>query len=133
LSETHRRNGHTVPPESAYRSAPTKEEIRLAAALPARWFLHHRLDRGTKHGARSLVEIDLALPAARVAVEVDGPGHRLTKQKAIDRRKEDFLMSRGWRVIRVGNEEVRTALEGCDAFITAVAARPACEEEVAPW
>jgi very-short-patch-repair endonuclease len=42
-------------------------------------------------------------------------------------------MSRGFRVIRVSNEEVQTNLEDVVAFILAVAARPAAAQEATPW
>jgi hypothetical protein len=113
-------------------------EIRLAAALPASWPLHHHVPTGS--GGRSIAKgypttwvLDIANPVARVAVEVDGLTHRLTAQKAIDRRKEDSLMSRAWRVVRVSNEEVQANLEGCVEFITAVAARPAADQTAKPW
>ena len=54
-------------------------------------------------------------------------------RKPSDRAKGHFLMSRAWRVIRVSNEEVRTNLEGCVAFILAVAAQPAAVQKARPW
>jgi very-short-patch-repair endonuclease len=104
-------------------------EARLLEALPSDWVLHHRVPR--PEGSR--YEIDLALADIQLAVEIDGLSHRYTTQKAIDRRRGDFLMSRGWRVIRITNEEVRTDLEAVVAFITTVAARPASQQEAAPW
>jgi very-short-patch-repair endonuclease len=112
---------------------PAPMEARLLAAMPADWLLHHRLDRGIGGGATSVVVIDLSLLAARVAVEIDGRSHCLTAQKARDREKEEFLLARGFRVIRVSNEQVRTSLEPTVAFITAVAARPAADQTARPW
>jgi very-short-patch-repair endonuclease len=135
-SDNHKRLGIQPPRGHNYSGdKPTKHEALLLAALPSTWLLHHRIARGTAIWSSTArwVEIDLALPAARVAVEVDGRSHRLTAQKARDREKEMFLMSRVWRVIRVGNEEVRTALEGCVAFITRVASRPAAAQTARPF
>jgi very-short-patch-repair endonuclease len=123
-SENHKRLGLRVSPDSHYSGKPTEAETRLAAALLADWLLHHWIG---KH------EVDLVLPSVRLCVEVDGNSHRKTAQKARDRRKEEFLLSRGQRVIRVSNEEVQTNLDGVVAFITAVAARPAAEHVARPW
>jgi hypothetical protein len=113
-------------------------EIRLAAALPAGWPLHHHVPTGS--GGRSIAKgypttwvLDIANPVARVAVEVDGLTHRLTTQKAIDRLKEDSLMSRAFRVIRIPNENVLNNLEAVVAFILSVAARPAADQTAQPW
>jgi very-short-patch-repair endonuclease len=114
-------------------TTPTPCEALLLDALPTGWLLHHRIARDTRRDAANLIEIDLALLAARVAVEVDGRSHRLTAQKAIDRRKEEFYLSRGFRVIRIPNENVEHALDAVVAFITAVAARPAAEQTARPW
>jgi hypothetical protein len=135
-SEKLKRDGHRPPPGSGCGSngVPAPMEARLLAAMPADWLLHHRLDRGIGGGATSLVVIDLSLLAARVAVEIDGRSHCLTAQKARDREKEEFLLARGFRVIRVSNEQVRTSLEPTVAFhhrgSRPPGRRPDCE---VPW
>ena len=88
---------------------------------------------GSDDGATSAWVIDLVLPAVRLAVEVDGPSHRKTAQKAIDRAKEEFLMSRAFRAIRVSNEQVLNDLEAVVAFITRVASRPAAVQTARPF
>jgi very-short-patch-repair endonuclease len=129
-SENHRRLGIRVPPDSAYSGGPTECEALLLEELQAvhpGWVLHHRVP-GMRRSP-----IDLVLPSARLAVEVDGWSHRYTAQRARDRRKEESLLSRGYLVIRVSNDRVLTDLEEVVAFITAVATRPTAEHVARPW
>jgi hypothetical protein len=135
LSETHLRNGHPGPPHDTRcgsSGVPAPCEAKLLDALSPDWKLHHRIAYGPRGGSAYWVDLVLAAPA-HIAVEIDGHSHRQTKWKAIDRRKEEFLLSRGFRVIRIPNENVEHALEGVVAFITAVVARPAADQTARPW
>jgi hypothetical protein len=135
LSETHKRRGIRVPPDSVYKGGPTKMEVRLLEALPAGsgCTLHHEIPHGSGLRGFGMWIVDLALLGSRLTVEIDGDSHRKSTQKAIDRRKEEFLLSRGLRVIRVSNESVLADLEGVVTFITSVAARPAAVQEARPF
>jgi very-short-patch-repair endonuclease len=57
--------------------------------------------------------VDLADPAVKLAIEVDGETHRTAKWKALDRRKEAILAFLGWSVLRFWNEEVRRDPVAC--------------------
>ena len=128
LSETMKRLGiQPDAPRCGSNGVPAPREAMLLEALQtvqAGWVLHH-------HVPRLIGALDL--PIVSVAVEVDGRKHNKTAQKARDRAKENFLMSRGWRVIRISNQSVLNDLEWQVAFITRVASRPAAAQEVAPW
>lgn len=58
---------------------------------------------------REQLEVDLLLPANRIAIEIDGPAHffpiwgeeNLAKHKLADSAKNGLLMQAGYRVIRV--------------------------------
>jgi hypothetical protein len=56
--------------------------------------------------------IDFAYPGVLVAVEVDGPHHRLDPVRARDRRRDAFLRSLGWEVLRFDKEVVSYAPGG---------------------
>ena len=45
--------------------------------------------------------IDLGNPGAKIAVEIDGGSHAAKKRRGADERKDAYLTSRGWRVIRI--------------------------------
>lgn len=46
------------------------------------------------------IEVDMVWPAARVVVEVDGPGHDRAPSRARDQARDARLASAGWHVIR---------------------------------
>jgi len=111
-----------VPPSqrpAGHNGVSTQYEALLLAALPvdAGWVLHY-----CAPGIRST--IGLALPTARVAVEIDWVPNMKT---------ENFLMSRGFRIIPLSSEQVLSDLDGCVSFITAVAASSAAEQVARPW
>lgn len=43
---------------------------------------------------------------AKLVIEIDGETHGSEAEIAHDRRRDAFLKTNGWRVIRVTNEEV---------------------------
>ena len=54
---------------------------------------------------------DFACLKARLIVEVDGDTHSTEAELEHDRRRDQFLRSLGWRVLRVTNEDVFKALD----------------------
>ena len=54
---------------------------------------------------------DFACALARVVIEVDGATHSSDEEQAYDRRRDAYLRSRGWRIIRVTNTEVYKNLD----------------------
>lgn len=86
--------------------AGLKAEVTLldqfvAAGLPApyRDFTFHRLRDW---------RIDLAWPAVKVGIEVDGGVHRTKERFYRDMDKHNALMQEGWRYLRVTPDEVRS-------------------------
>lgn len=61
---------------------------------------------GRGHGYPTNYKLDLADPAAKLAIEIDGGSHKSLKVREADARKEAFLRERGWTVLRFSNEEV---------------------------
>jgi hypothetical protein len=92
---------------------PSKPQRLLAEAL--RWPMEYVVPtRTTKSsGYPSCYKIDIADPSRQVAIEVDGRSHNTLARHAQDRKKEVFLQSIGWRVLRFTNEEVMADLSGC--------------------
>jgi very-short-patch-repair endonuclease len=66
-------------------------------------------ERSTNYTAGKSFEVDLALPAERIAIEVDGPTHflpihgedQLAKQQGRDNRKDMMINAIGFNVLRV--------------------------------
>ena len=51
-------------------------------------------------------KIDIAHEQMRIAIEVDGFCHAAFKVKEKDARKDKFLISKGWTVLRFLNKDV---------------------------
>jgi very-short-patch-repair endonuclease len=57
---------------------------------------------------------DFAFPEARLVVECDGTyWHGRDRQQARDRQKDGYLHSRGWRVLRLPEVDIRTDPSAC--------------------
>jgi len=57
--------------------------------------------------------IDFAFENEKVAVEIDGSQHELEERKQSDIKKEELLISQGWRVIRFTAKEIQTNTNSC--------------------
>ena len=57
-------------------------------------------------------KVDLAYKKIKLAIEIDGKGHRLASVKAKDKKKMETLSLLGWTVLRFTNEEILTDLNG---------------------
>lgn len=57
----------------------------------------------------SCYSIDFAFPDLRIALEVDGKQHQAPRQKAHDKKRDDFLERLGWSVFRVDFGAWKTA------------------------
>jgi leucyl-tRNA synthetase len=55
--------------------------------------------------------VDIADPARRLAIEIDGSTHRTKKWKFLDKRKTEVLNALGWSVLRFSNQKVDSDLE----------------------
>lgn len=76
------------------------------------------MDRLNQHGIRYLFQkgfikgdyyciVDFYLPKPYgIVIEIDGEYHEDVKQIARDKRKDQYLASRGFKVIRINNSEV---------------------------
>lgn len=87
--------------------SPKETELRLL--LLAAGFVEPVVNLPVKKpGSSRPYRIDLAYPEERIAIEYDGDWHRTDRRRhREDIRKDDILHSRGWRVIRVTDDDLR--------------------------
>jgi len=91
--------------------ASTTSENEAVAALTSLGFLsEYKILTGAKkgQGLATWYSLDLAHPEKKIALEIDGSSHQ--GRQEIDRRKNEFLISRGWVVVRIPATCVR---QGC--------------------
>jgi Protein of unknown function (DUF559) len=83
----------------------SKHESLLLERLGDGWVPQYVVPTGgRKNGLPTHHKIDVADPEAMIAVEIDGASHAHRKEQ--DERKDAFLYSLGWRVVRLTNREV---------------------------
>jgi hypothetical protein len=73
---------------------------------------------GKATGIPNHYKIDIAFPDEKLAVEVDGHSHSVLERQEQDKKKENFLSSLGWTVLRIPNQLVMDHLSETVAFIT---------------
>jgi hypothetical protein len=88
---------------------PSHREMQLADAL--NMSVHWVTPTGKPKPYPRHYTLDVASPFLKIAIEVDGPSHRVLSVKAADRRKTRLLRSYGWHVFRVTNDDVDKRFE----------------------
>jgi very-short-patch-repair endonuclease len=81
-----------------------------------------QMPRGS--GYPTAYKIDVGNTELKIAIEVDGFSHNALKRRAQDIKKAAFLESRGWRVLRFTNSEVRVDLTRCVQTVLSTISRP---------
>ena len=89
------------------KEMPVPQRV-LLTALGDDWYAEHSVATGFRP---TCYKIDIASPKLMVAIEVDGGSHDTLARKKQDNRKDTFLKSKGWKVIRFKNKEVMSNLE----------------------
>jgi superfamily I DNA/RNA helicase len=85
----------------------TSHQQALLDRLGKPWVAEHviAVGKGRHSGYPTCYKVDLANPVDMVAIEIDGASHNLKSRQAQDKKKDEFLKSRGWAVIRLSNAE----------------------------
>jgi hypothetical protein len=92
---------------------PSVPQAMLADALGWRMEFVVLTNEPRGSGYPSHYKIDIANPFAKIAIEVDGNSHSSLARRAQDEKKDSFLVSRGWLVLRFSNREVMENLSAC--------------------
>jgi very-short-patch-repair endonuclease len=67
---------------------------------------------------------DFACPLSRIVIEVDGATHGSDEETAYDTRRDAYMRSQGWTVIRIANNDVYRHLDDTLDFIMQQAPPP---------
>ena len=101
-------------------------QLALLHALGEGWIAEYAIK--TKAGHRNGVypnayKVDIANPEMMLAIELDGGSHCTLERKAQDRKKVDFLVRLGWRVLRIQNDEalhLYSTFKSADILLTSL-------------
>lgn len=94
-------------------TGPTSQEAALSQALGWATNVVVKTKMPMGSGYPTCYKIDVGCKEMMVGIEVDGNSHKPLARQAQDHKKELFLTSRGWLILRFWNHEVDQNLERC--------------------
>lgn len=112
--------GWKPPVRGGNGTGPTVPQKRLADALgiESEYAIRTGATRNDPRRLPTAYKVDLAYPSKKLAIEIDGQSHGVLSRQAQDRKKEAFLRSIGWTVLRFSNKQVMEHLEECVRTVT---------------
>ncbi len=113
MKTTLRAMGHKPIKRGGNGKGPTIHQLALATALG--WEMEVVIPTKIKkgNGYPTCYKVDIGNKILKIAVEVDGKSHNLLSRMDQDKKKDDLLISFGWKVIRFKNEEIQDNLFEC--------------------
>ena len=122
VSKTVKERGHRPPIRGGNGTGATKPQETLFVALAERHMevkVEYAIPTGMKRksGYPTCYKVDIAIPSARLAIEVDGNSHYAIERQKQDKKKDIFLNGLGWQVLRLRNEHVMEHLSECVELI----------------
>jgi len=118
VSEIHKTNGYKPKIQGGNgREMPLPQKI-LLKALGNEWIGEYCVSTKIKRNNNpnkypTVYKIDIANPDIMIAVEVDGSSHHSSGRKQQDEKKDQFLVNKNWKVIRIKNQEVLNSIQNC--------------------
>lgn len=107
ISAKLREIGHRPPIRGGNGSPPPIPQALLHSALGPAWTMEFVVKTGKRsEGLPHHYKIDIANPEMMVAIEVDGLSHSAIARQHQDQRKDSFLISAGWKVLRFSNRAI---------------------------
>lgn len=98
--------GHKPPVRRGNGFPPPEPQRLLAAALGAGWTMEFVVATGLGRGFARHYKLDISNRDLMIAIEADGPSHCPVARQESDARKDAFLRSAGWTVLRFSNREI---------------------------
>ena len=107
ISATHKRLGYKPRQQGGNGKGLTKAQVTLlfilnAAEWKAEVAISTKMARGT--GYPTCYKVDIGSILRKIAIELDGGSHNSPKRRSQDRKKDVFLASLGWTVLRFTNQ-----------------------------
>lgn len=88
-----------------------QEAVANALGLPMEYAIPTKPVTQHFKSLPSCYKVDIADPARRLAIEIDGRTHNTKKWKFLDKRKTEVLNTLGWSVLRFSNQRVDSDLD----------------------
>ena len=87
----------------------TAAERTLWIKLRSRRIGNHKFQRQT---SIDHYIVDFYCAEKKLVLEIDGDVHGFDRQRWLDKKRQDYLESRGFTILRFTNEEVKNSIEG---------------------
>ncbi len=118
VSDIHKERGHKPKIQGGNGRGLTIPQKMLLDLLSDEWIPEYVVKTNVCRDNNPLkyppcYKIDIANPKIMVAVEVDGASHHPLSRQAMDKKKTHFLEQRGWRVIRIKNNDILLSADEC--------------------
>lgn len=110
VSTSLRAMGWKPPVHGGNGHGPTVHELLLASALGWENEVAIPTKMSRASGYPTCYKVDVAHPALKIAVEVNGNSHCSLRVQRSDKKKREFLESRGWKVLSFTNREIENNL-----------------------
>jgi Protein of unknown function (DUF559) len=124
MSETLKRIGHAPTVRGGNGKGLTTPQAALLSALAAYDpIAEHTVRTGFYRGVGGMpshYKIDIALPGKMIAIEIDGGSHGTLERIKQDAKKDAFLVSAGWRVLRFTNRQILESMPTCYSRVVAL-------------
>jgi hypothetical protein len=106
LSLAHKLSGHQ-PIVRGGNGKISECEKMMREILPSEWIMQCAIPTkmGRTSGYPTCYKVDFGIPQKKIALEVDGNSHR--SRKRLDEKKDTFLQSLGWTVLRISNNRAQ--------------------------
>jgi very-short-patch-repair endonuclease len=97
-----------VKPKTRLRARALRQDLTKAERIIWYGLRAHRLEGASFRRQTPIGPyiVDFASHTAKLIIEIDGGQHFETGQEARDRKRDAFLASKGFRVLRFGNHDV---------------------------
>lgn len=122
VSDTLRKIGHKPKVQGGNGRGMTEAQSILLEALHSAGMTgftpEYIQPTGTRHFYPTHYKIDIADKSSMTAVEIDGFSHAALERRAQDKKKDSFLTSLGWKVLRLSNKQVMEHLEACVLMVS---------------
>jgi hypothetical protein len=97
---------------------PTVPQLLMASTLG--WDMELAVCTGMKRGSGfpTCYKLDVANRDLKIGIEVNGEGHQALKIQEVDRKKKEFLESKGWIVLSFTNRQITQSLAECIGMVS---------------
>lgn len=94
-------------------TGPTRPQVLLSEALGPNWIMEYVIGTApTPMKYPTNYKVDLAYPSIWLAIEVHGQSHLVKSRQLQDKKKVEFLESRGWTVLTFWNNQILEDISG---------------------